>query len=422
VTDLSFIWIISRIERTSALLHNRRLLEKSLAVIMALQEEDGGILATPLDDVYPYVYPRDAAIMTAAMNTHGEYERSKKFYAFLNRVRRPHGEFYQRYNGGMPYVSNEHELDVTPLVLDGIYDTYTKSGDRLFLEEMWGLVKECASFTETAIDNHVGLVYTANSIHENRKLEEGFEIWANSASVKGLLDASRMAAALGHDDLRDAWESSSRRLLARVVETLYDKEERTFIKVMRRSGEKVSAPDMSQLAPYYFGIYRDDAALAETLEGLKEALWNKSIGGFNRFRDFEVVDDWHWYTGGTGAAWPFLTLWAARSYRDLGIREGEDSCLAFLDSVLTDDLLIAEKVAPMEGYREWKANELKFAHRAMNGVRKVESNVHRIGAKGYVCWACPLGWAHAEYILYEMQERSRDYEFLQEGIQSFVKK
>jgi GH15 family glucan-1,4-alpha-glucosidase len=403
-------------------LHNRALLEKSLAVIKALQEEDGGILATPKDDVYPYVYPRDAVIMTTAMNALGEYEPSKKFYRFLSRVRRPHGEFYQRYNGGMPYVSNEHELDVTPLVLSGIHDTYRKSGDLSFLEGMWGLVQECASFTEGTIDPGANLVFTVNSIHENRKLEEGFEIWANSAAVKGLLDASRMAGALGHDDLEDEWASSSKRLLARVVEKLYDREQGTFIKALRRSGEKVTAPDMAQLAPYYFGVYRDDAALARTLEHLRGALWNKGIGGFSRFRDFEVVDDWHWYSGGTSAAWPFFTLWAARSYRALGIREDEVACLDFLDSILTEDLFIPEKVAPSDGYKEWKANELKFGDRTMNGVLKIEKNAHKIKAPGYVCWACPLGWAHAEYILLEREEGSRDYEVLQEGVSNVIRK
>ena len=403
-------------------LHNLGLLERSLAVIKALQEDDGGILATPRDDAYPFVYPRDAVMMTKAMNTLGEHEPSKRFYRFLNGVRRPHGEFYQRYNRGMPYVSNQHELDVTPLILDGIYDTYRSSGDRTFLEAMWGMVQECASFTEGAIDDDAGLVYTTNSVNENRKLEEGFEIWANSAAVKGLLSASKIAGELGHDDLRDAWEGSSRRLLSSMVERLYDKEQRTFIKVMRRSGEKVKAPDMSQLAPYYFGIYRDDAALEETLLHLKDALWNKSIGGFNRFRDFEIVDDWHWYSGGTAAAWPFFTLWAARSYKILGIREGGDACLDFLDSVLTDDLLIPEKVAPVDGYRQWKSNETQFAERVLNGIGKIEGNAHRIKAPGYVCWACPLGWAHAEYILLETDKLSKDYEVLEEGISSVIKK
>jgi GH15 family glucan-1,4-alpha-glucosidase len=403
-------------------LHSQKLLEKSLSVIEALQQEDGGILATPLDDAYPYVYPRDGVVMTRAMNALGEHARSKRFYAFLKGVRRPQGEFYQRYNKGLPYVSNEHELDVTPLVLSGIHDTFGSSGDRSFLEEMWGVVQECASFTEASIDGEVGLVYTYNSIHENRKLEEGFEIWANSAAVKGLLDASRIAGALGHEGLRESWEGSARRLLARVVERLYDREEETFVKVMRRSGERITTPDMSQLAPYYFGVYHDDVALAKTLESLKGSLWDKNVGGFNRFRDFEVVDDWHWYTGGTAASWPFFSLWAARLYRDIGIREEQDACLAFLDSVITEDLFIPEKVAPLEGFREWEGNELKFAQRTINGVRKIEDNVHKIAAPGYVCWGCPLGWAHAEYILFELQKSCQDHEILQEGIPNLVKK
>jgi GH15 family glucan-1,4-alpha-glucosidase len=403
-------------------LHNQALLGKSLAVITSLQEKDGGITATPRDDVYPYVYPRDGVMMTMALNVFGEYERSKRFYRFLTHVGRPQGEFYQRYNGGLPYVSNEHELDVTPLVLSGIYDTYKSSHDAAFLGEMWAMAHECASFIERAIDAEAGLVYTLNSIHENRKLEEGFEIWTNSAAVRGLLDASRIAEELGHDDLRDAWEASSRRLLARMIERLYDKEAGSFVKVMRKTGEKVTAPDMSQLAPFYLGIHRDDDALAKTLGHLKETLWNKSIGGFTRFRDFEIVDDWHWYSGGAAASWPFFTLWAARSYRALGIREEEEECLEFLDSVLTQDLFIAEKVAPLDRFNEWKANELKFGDRTLNGIRKIESNFHRIRVPGYVCWASPLGWAHAEYVLLEMGEKNKDYEVLQEGIPSLVKK
>ena len=81
---------------------NARLLENSLTVIKALQEEDGGITATPKDDVYPYVYPRDAVFMTMALNTFGEFERSKRFYSFLTGVRRPLGESTSATTGGCP--------------------------------------------------------------------------------------------------------------------------------------------------------------------------------------------------------------------------------------------------------------------------------------------------------------------------------
>lgn len=402
-------------------MHSQRLLDKSLEVIKDLQEENGGITATPRDDAYPYVYPRDAVFMTTALNTFGQYERSKRFYRFLNGVRRPNGELFQRYNRGMPYVTNEREVDTTPIVLQGIFDTYRKSGDASFLDEMWPMVQECATFTNSTMDADTGLVYTINSIHENWKLEEGFEIWANSAAVKGLLDASRMAGILGHQEQERAWDRSAKRLLGRMHEKLYDEKTGTFIKVLQTTGEKVNAPDMTQLAPFYFGIYHDDDALARTLEDLRGSLWSKSIGGFTRFRDFEIVDDWHWYTGGTAAVWPFFTLWAARFYRELGVREEEEACLGFLDSIVTQDLYIPEKVAPLERYNEWKANELEFNDRIINGVQKIDRGAHTIQAPGYVCWACPLGWAHAEYILLEKGERRMDYELLQEETSTFVK-
>ncbi len=382
-------------------MRNSRLVDSSLAVIMSLQEKSGGFTATMADDAYPYVYPRDAVFMTMALNACAEFERSKRFYRFLTDLRRPAGEFYQRYNAGLPYVTNEHELDTTPIVLQGIHDTYSKSGDVAFLREMWSLVEECSAFTLRSIDGQAGLVYTTNAIHENRELEEGFEIWTNCAAARGLLDASRMAEAVGLPNLQEEWLGRARALFARIAEKLYDAEAGAFVKVMRRSGELVKAADMSVLAPFYFGLSDDNKILESTLGRLRSSLWNKEIGGFNRFQDFEVVHDWHWYTGGTGASWPFFTIWAARFYNQIGSSEDEEACYDFLDSVVTSDLFIPEKVAPLKGYNLWKENELEFGDRVLNGVRKIERGVHSIRSPDYVCWACPLGWAHAEYILME---------------------
>lgn len=377
------------------------LLERSLDVIKSLQEDDGGIMATPRDDAYPYVYPRDAVFMTMALNTFGEYERSKRFYAFLNGVKRPMGELYQRYNKGLPYVTNEHELDVSPIVIQGIYDLYTKSRDRPFLSQNWDLVLECASFTVSSVDSTQGLIHTTNSIHENRELEEGFELWTNSAAVRGLQDASRVAGFLGFPKKEEEWLEQSRLLLARMVGKLYDPSKQVFAKVMRRSGERVWAPDMSQLAPFYFGVFTNETILRNTLKHLKSNLWNKGVGGFNRFRDFEIVRDWHWYTGGTAASWPFFTLWAARFYRQLGMAEDEKECMDFLRFVALDNL-IPEKVSPIERYSEWKANELEFGDRIVNAVRKIDSNNAASSVRpSHVRWGCPLGWAHAEYVFLE---------------------
>jgi len=388
--------------------------KKSIEIICRLQEEDGGILATQKDDAYPFVYPRDASVMTIALNMHGFHARSMKFYHYLNRVRRQDGEIYQRYNRGMPYVTRKREADVTPLVIQGVYDTYRSSGDRGFLESMWELVGEGAGFIAKGVDAETGLVQTNCSVHENVTLEEGFEIWANSASVKGLLDASEMASALGHPEPAHKWLEEARKLWSRIFDRLYDDESDLFVKNLRVDGTLVKAPDVAQLAPFYFGLCQNRKTLERTLHHLRETLWNARVGGVNRFRDFEVVKDWHWYTGGTGASWPLFTLWMARLYQRLGDLDSMEECLRFIRNASTLEMEIPEKVAPMKGYEEWKENETEFNERVTNGIRRSERNP--ISIPDYVAWACPLGWSNAEYVLLERKDDDTDVsELLSDG-------
>jgi len=393
------------------------LTRKSLEVICGLQEEDGGILATFQDDAYPFVYPRDASFMTMALNMHGLSDRSKRFYNFLLQVRRPGGEIYQRYNKGHPYVTQQGEADVTPLVIQGIYDTYISSRDADFLEDMWGLVKEGAGFVIASIDSAAGLVHTTRSIHETQPLEEGFEIWANSAAVKGLLDASRMAELLLHRESAEAWSAKAKTLWRNVNDRLFEQERGLFVKNLRRDGTRVSAPDVAQLSPFYFGLCDDEGILESTLRHLKANLWNDEVGGVNRFRDFDVVTDWHWYTGGTGASWPLFTLWMARLYGRLGETHLKDECLRFVRSASTKDMEIPEKVAPRSGYSEWRNNETEYNERILHGIVRAEKLT--ISIPGYIPWACPLGWSHAEYLMLGREDNTEEEcRFLREGGQS----
>jgi len=376
--------------------------KKSIEVICGLQEEDGGILATKRNDAYPFVYPRDASMMTVALNMNGLHDRSMKFYHYLRQVRRPQGEIYQRYNGTLPYVTRKRESDVTPIVIQGVYDTYKSSGNRAFLESLWDLVAEGAKFVVAGIDTDWGLVRTENSIHENQSLEEGFEIWANSASVKGLLDASMMATALGYGEQAQRWLAEARKLWGRILERLFDEGSGLFVKNLRTDGTKVGAPDVAQLAPFYFGLCQDEKILERTLGHLRETLWNVECGGLNRFRDFEIVKDWHWYTGGTGASWPLFTLWMARFYQKLGNVDSMEECLRFVRGASTPDMEIPEKIAPMKGYNEWRENETEYNGRVLNGIYRAERA--SISIPGYVAWACPLGWSHAEYIMLKRED------------------
>jgi GH15 family glucan-1,4-alpha-glucosidase len=372
---------------------------KSIDVICSLQEEDGGILATKGDDAYPFVYPRDASFMTMALNMYGMFDKSKNFYRFIAKATRPRGEIYQRYNRGYPYVTQKGEADVAPIVIQGIYDTYRASGDLEFLRSMWDVTADGIGYVLAKLDSQVGLVNTTRSVHENRTLEKGFEIWANSAAVKGLLDASRTAQLLGHDNQSTEWKRSAGTLWKRMKEKLYDEETGLFIKNLRSDGSRLTSPDVAQLSPFYFGLCDDKEILRKTLDHLRKTLWNKAVGGVNRFEDFVVVRDWHWYTGGTGASWPLFTLWLARFYLRLGDSSSADDCLRFVSAASTAEMYIPEKVAPAAGYKEWKEHEVEYNERVLLGIAKAEKT--HVSIPGYVPWACPLGWSHAEFLMLE---------------------
>ena len=51
--------------------------KKSIEVIKKVQLKNGGCLATPKGERYPYVYPRDHAIIILGFLSAGDYKRAK---------------------------------------------------------------------------------------------------------------------------------------------------------------------------------------------------------------------------------------------------------------------------------------------------------------------------------------------------------
>lgn len=371
------------------------LIKKSIEVIKSLQLKNGSILATFKNDTYPFVYPRDATIMTKALNLKGLHKNSERFYYFLKSLKY---FINQRYHGfgfgvGLPYITQRGEVDNSGLVLHGIWNTSSFSSNQKFLEDMWPLVKKCVFRIEQATQN--GLVYSRRSIHEYFELEEGHEIWANSACCRGLFDASEIAKSLGKKEAK-LWRFRAENLKKNIYKKMLDKRKKIFVKVIRTSGKKILAPDISQLAPFYFDLIDSNEILERTLKILRKTLWHRKLGGFLRFRFFEICKNWHWYTGGDG---PFsvFTIIAAKMFRKIGNKKNYEECEKWIQKISTREGFLPERISLKKDYDEWKRNEFEFSERILNGIKRAENL--RAPIKGVMYWATPLGWAHAEYIL-----------------------
>jgi GH15 family glucan-1,4-alpha-glucosidase len=370
--------------------------KRSVKVIKEMQLKNGGILATEKNRAYPYVYPRDAVIMTKALNKEGLLKESEKFYYFMRKYSNleKYEEVFQRYNtNGLPCVTREKENDNEGLVLHGIYDTYIHNKKKGFLKDMWSFVTKIAELIISHIKR--GLVKTERSIHEFYELENGYEIWVNCACWRGLKDASKIAEVLDYKKESKKWRKKADKLKRNINKKLFNKKLGVYIKNKRFP----DVPDISQLSPFYFGLSNSKKLLRRTMSYLRRNLWDKQIGGFIRFRKLEICKDWHWYTGGNGS-WCIFTLWAAKFYKQLGDKKKEKECLNWIKGIAKkNNYLLPEHIATKEEYLEWKENEIEFNKRIINETKKIEKSLKKFKNTKIISWATPLGWSHAEYVL-----------------------
>lgn len=373
------------------------LLNKSINTLKKLQLKNGGILATPETGAYPYVYARDGTIITKALNKTRDYKSSEKFYYFLNKNSRieKFKEVFHRYHAqGWPCVSNKHEHDGNALAVHGIYDTYKTGKNEAFLQTMWPFIIECMKFLTQK--SKKGLVPTERSIHEFYRLEHGYEIWANSAACRAFQDAAEIAKIMQNNKQAKQWKQKAEQIKKNINKKLFNKKTGMYIK----NTKYPKAPDISQLSPFYFEISNSEKILRKTMNYLRKNIWYDEIGGFRRFRKFEICKDWHWYTGGSGS-WTVFTLWGARFYKQLNERKKSKECLAWVEKIAKKlGGQMPEHVAPIEEYELWKENEIEFNTRILNGMKKAKK--HQIKMNNHLIpWATPLGWAHAEYVLFK---------------------
>jgi len=372
------------------------LLKNSVKILKNLQLPNGGILATLKNGAYPYVYTRDGVFVTKALNRTGNVNLSEKFYYFMKRAVKidDYKEIFQRYTpSGKPSVTRKNQNDNEGLLLHGIYDTYLHNQKETFIQNMWLTIDKTVDLIFSY--SRSGLVRADCSIHEYKKLEKGYDIWVNSVCCRGLKDAAKIAEILNHKDKAREWNKKADTILRNINKKLFDKKRGFYIKNRRFP----NSPDISQLAPFYFEIVDNKKILKKTLGYLRKHIWDEEVGGFKRFRKFEVCDDWHWYTGGSGS-WCALTAMASRFYKKAGMRKEAKICLDWLEKVASFSKgNLPEHVATEEEFHDWKVNEIEFNNRILNETKRTEKKVIKINGLDMIYWANPLGWSHAEYVL-----------------------
>jgi GH15 family glucan-1,4-alpha-glucosidase len=329
-------WIAKDPEKTNALPSRAKdIYKKSLFIIRTNIDRDGAILAA-LDfdtllwakDTYGYMWPRDSAYTSYALDKAGFSSLPRKFFEFcqgiIGRGKERSGYFFPKYMSDGSVGSNWHpwifngekqlpiQEDGTGLILWSLWNHYETTRDVEFISGMFDpMIKRCADFLASYIHPELGLPKPSYDLWEERL---GIFTYTCSAVYAGLEAASRFCLLFQENEKAQEYSRAARGIKKSMEEHLFDPGEKRFIKGLypRLDGgfDRDLTVDASTYAVFYFGLYDpDDWRVKGTMQAIIERLWAGDPGGIARYEG----DNYYLSNASvTGNPWVICTLWVAQ--------------------------------------------------------------------------------------------------------------
>ena len=349
------------------------LYRRSLTILRSQIDNHGAIIAANDFDIahyghdtYSYMWPRDGALVSAALIQSGYSEVTRRFFDFCHRVITEEGYLLHKYNPDGSLGSSWHgwyhdghkrlpiQEDETALVLWALWRHFDRFGDIEFVKPHYrGLVIRAADWMCRYRDDETGLPLPSWDLWEERL---GVHAWTVGATWGGLQAAANFAEAFGETDLAAKYRSVADEIKAGVREHLMSSELGCFARTVNRKEDGTwsydTTVDASLIGLWYFGMFApDDPEIVATMETMRERLWvGTDVGGVARYEN----DTYHQVSGDVdtvpGNPWFICTLWLAQWYiaraRDV---DELDPAIDLLDWVADQDLpsgVMAEQVHP----------------------------------------------------------------------------
>ncbi len=369
----------------------RTLYNRSLVTMRVHADNHGGIIASSDTDMlhhgrdtYSYVWPRDAATVSQALDVAGYHDVSRRFYEFMAKCAEPGGYLMHKYRTDGVLGSSWHpwlqqgqprlpiQEDETAAVIFNLWLHYEKCRDLEFIESLYNpFIEPAARFMCDYIETVTGLPQASYDLWEEKY---GTSTYTASAVYGGLMAASRFAMMLGKDDDARTYQAVAQRMQSAIVSVLFDKELGMFVKhvLHDEDGELTydKTIDTSSLyGPVLFGVLDADDELI-TL-GKKTVDKNLQVQADSKgYVRYENDAYYRMQDAGTPNPWVITTLFMAQLF----IRRAK----ALKDLKPALELL------------EWTAS-----HARSGGVLAEQMHPH---TREHLSTA-PLIWSHAEYVL-----------------------
>lgn len=311
------------------------LYKRSLLTIRTHVDNHGGIVAAADSDImafnrdtYTYVWPRDGAFVSLALDRAGYGEVTRKFFTFCSTAQTPDGYMLHKYNpdGSVgsswhPWIRNGHaqlpiQEDETALPLYALWKHFEDAQDFEFIQDMYErFMKKAADFLTEFRDPETGLPLPSYDPWEEHR---GIFTYTTASVVAGLQGAAHIAHALGHLRHSERYQAAADEVRQALLFHLFDEKEQRFVKKISKNADgtwnRDLTPDASIAAIWMLGILpADDPRVVSTMEQLQKALTvHTDVGGLARY----PVDHYHGQTNDyatvPGNPWIITTLWLAQ--------------------------------------------------------------------------------------------------------------
>lgn len=398
------------------------------------------LLATPPGTRYPYVYPRDCSCACQTLSrlagsrvgytcADDAYELLRSTAEFVRDVQAEDGSWGQRYSVGGENKSIYRQEDNVAhgvAILCNYLLTSRRVGREVEgLEEYLERIDRALRFAlENLYQSELNLFESTTAIHEST-LEQGYTLWTNFAYLYAYTLASDVC---NYVDCGDEGEIVSGEHLEflqqfeRTVAELFLTGNR-YARRMDPTGNFDLRPDVTLLSPFYFGFGHYERQQQASVQYLEKQLWDPELGMVMRYLPFRRDFSTHVHAG--NGPWLQYTAMLAQYHFYQGNRKRGDELLEMIDGHTNEKGEIPEHLSTCERFenfmeKEWRtgldfakefddeilmedlsfdlileeANNMQRSYEATGKLCRVDDEA---AEGGYIQFATPLMWSHAEY-------------------------
>ncbi len=351
--------------------------KQSLLIVRTQIDNRGAIIAANDSDImkfnkdtYTYMWPRDGAWVSIALDRAGYGEITKRFFQFCADTMTHEGYLLHKYNPDESVGSSWHawykngemqmpiQEDETAIVTYALWNHWQHYKDIEFIQEMYEpLIRAAGNFMSHFVDEKTGLPLPTYDLWER---ERGIFAYTAACTYAGLEAAYRLSSIIGHFNHSDRYKKAAESIKEAILKHLYDEKEGRFLKRLEVNSKtkemtKDYSLDASMHALWMMGVLPpDDERIIRTNEAIHESLKiNTHVGGMARSEN----DDYQRVAGNyhdiPGNPWLITTLWHAQWKLALAKNEADlkevRNTLKWAVDQANEAGIMPEQVSPFNG-------------------------------------------------------------------------